>query len=147
MTDVPTPPTPPTPPPPGPPTPPPPGPPAPPPGNPYQQPQPLSPADEKLWAMLVHIGGIFFGFIPALIGYLVLKDKGPFVRAHTATALNFQITMTIAAIVGSILIFIIIGIFIVIAVAVVVVVFSIIAAVKANQGQPYTYPMSIKFVS
>ena len=102
MTDVPTPPTPPTPPPPGPPTPPPPGPPAPPPGNPYQQPQPLSPADEKLWAMLVHIGGIFFGFIPALDGYLVLKDKGPFVRAHTATALNFQITMTIAAIVGSI---------------------------------------------
>ncbi|MGX5695265.1 DUF4870 domain-containing protein [Agromyces soli] len=152
MTDVPTPPTPPTPPPPGPPgppTPPPPGPPVPPPpaGGPYQQPQQLSPADEKLWAMLVQIGGIFFGFIPALIGYLVLKDKGPFVRAYTATALNFQITMTIAMIIGSILTIIVIGIFIVIAVGIVVIVFSIIAAVKANQGQPYTYPLSIKFVS
>ena len=123
-------------------------PPPPPPVNPYdQQAQQLSPADEKLWATLVHIGGIFFSFVPALIGYLVLKDKGPFVRAHTATALNFQITMAIAAIVASILVFVVIGIFLLIAISVVIIVFSIIAAVKANQGQPYTYPMSIKFVS
>ena len=123
-------------------------PPPPPPGNPYEQPsQQLSPADEKLWATLIHIGGIFFSFIPALIGYLVLKDKGPFVRAHTATALNFQITMAIAYVVGIILTFIIIGIFVVIAVGIVTIIFSIIAAVKANQGQLYTYPLTIKFVS
>ncbi|KQM83698.1 DUF4870 domain-containing protein [Agromyces sp. Leaf222] len=122
-------------------------PPPPPPQNPYEQSPQLSPNDEKLWATLVHIGGIFFGFIPALIGYLVLKDKGPFVRAHTATALNFQITMTIAAIVSSILWLVVIGIFLSIAVAVIVVVFSIIAAVKANQGEAYSYPLTIKFVS
>ncbi|SFR78820.1 hypothetical protein SAMN05428970_2440 [Agromyces sp. CF514] len=122
-------------------------PPPPPPQNPYEQSPQLSPNDEKLWATLVHIGGIFFGFIPSLIGYLVLKDKGPFVRAHTATALNFQITMTIAAIVSSILWLVVIGIFLSIAVAIVVIVFSIIAAVKANQGEAYTYPLSIKFVS
>ncbi|MBM7830727.1 putative Tic20 family protein [Agromyces cerinus] len=123
-------------------------PPPPPPGNPYEQPsQQLSPADEKLWATLVHIGGIFFSFIPALIGYLVLKDKGPFVREHTATALNFQITMAIAAVVSSFLALIIIGFFLLAAISVLIIVFSIIAAVKANQGQPYTYPLSIKFVS
>ncbi|MGI9824783.1 DUF4870 domain-containing protein [Agromyces sp. Marseille-Q5079] len=122
-------------------------PPPPPPQNPYEQSPQLSPNDEKLWATLVNIGGIFFGFIPALLGYLILKDKGPFVRAHTATALNFQITMTIASIIAAILWVIVVGILLSIAVAVVVVVFSIIAAVKANQGQPYTYPLSIKFVS
>jgi uncharacterized Tic20 family protein len=121
--------------------------PPPPPQNPYEQSPALSPADEKLWSTLIHIGGIFFGFIPALIGYLILKDKGPFVRAHTATALNFQITMTIAYVVGSILIIAIIGFVILFAVWVIVIIFSIIAAVKANQGQPYTYPLSIKFVS
>lgn len=121
--------------------------PPPPPQNPYQPSPALSPNDEKLWATLIHIGGIFFGFIPALIGYLILKDKGPFVRAHTATALNFQITMTIAYVVGSILTFVIIGVFILLAVWVIVIIFSIMAAVKANQGQPYTYPLSIKFVS
>jgi uncharacterized Tic20 family protein len=50
-------------------------------------------------------------------------------------------------VVGSILVFLIIGIFVLIAVWVVTIIFSIMAAVKANQGQPYTYPLSIKFVS
>ncbi|MFF2390001.1 DUF4870 domain-containing protein [Agromyces sp. NPDC058104] len=121
--------------------------PPPPPANPYGQSQQLSPSDEKLWATLIHIGGIFFSFVPALIGYLILKDKGPFVRAHTATALNFQITMAIAYVVGIILTFVLIGIFVLIAVGVVTIVFSIIAAVKANQGEAYTYPLAIKFVS
>ncbi|MFT3797570.1 MAG: DUF4870 domain-containing protein [Microbacterium sp.] len=118
-----------------------------PPQGPYVPTPSMSPSDEKLWATLVHVGGIFFGFLPALIGYLVLKDRGPFVREHTATALNFQLTMLIAEIVSGILIFVIIGIFTLIAVGIVILVFSIIAAVKANQGQRYTYPMSITFVS
>ena len=63
----------------------------------------LNPSDEKLWATLIHIGGIFFSFVPALIGYLVLKDRGPFIREHTATALNFQITMAIAYVISYVL--------------------------------------------
>ncbi|GAA1756641.1 DUF4870 domain-containing protein [Agromyces humatus] len=117
------------------------------PQDPYQQPQQLSPADEKLWSTLVHVAGIFFYFVPALIAYLLLKDKGPFVRAHTATALNFQITIAIALVVSYALIAVFIGILLVLAVEVVKIVFCIIAAVKANQGQPYTYPLAIKFVS
>ncbi len=109
--------------------------------------QPLSPSDEKLWATLVHVGGIFFNFLPALIGYLVLKDRGPFVRSHSSTALNFQLTMLIAEVVGWILSIIIIGLFIVAAAYILRLVFSIIAAIKANQGEWYTYPLSIKFVS
>ncbi|UIP58474.1 DUF4870 domain-containing protein [Agromyces marinus] len=147
MSDAP-PPTPPTPPAGGPPPPPPGGPTPPPPGGgSYQQSQPLSPADEKLWATLIHIGGILFGFLPALIGYLILKDKGPFIREHTATALNFQITLLIAYVVGSILTFVIIGIFLLIAAWVCAIVFGIIAAIKANNGEYYVYPVAIKFVS
>jgi len=110
-------------------------------------PQPMSPADEKLWATLVHVGGIFFGFLPALIGYLVLKDRGPFVRSHTATALNFQLTMLIAEVAGYILMLVLIGFVIVPAVYIVRIIFSIIAAVRANRGEWYSYPLSIRFVS
>ena len=118
-----------------------------PPANPYSaSPQPLSPADEKLWATLVHVGGIFFGFIPALIGFLVLGSRGPFVRGHTATALNFQLTMIIAAAVGAITSWLIIGIFIIIAVSIVIVVLSIIAAIAANRGEAYLYPLTIPFI-
>lgn len=118
----------------------------PPPQNPYAGVQPLSPADEKLWATLVHIGGILFGFLPALIGYVVLKDRGPFIRQHTATALNFQITAAIVAIVSIPLMFVVIGFFTLLAISVLIVVFSILAAVAANNGQPYTYPLAIPFV-
>jgi uncharacterized Tic20 family protein len=115
--------------------------------NPYQTPQPLSPADEKLWATLIHLGGIFFSFIPALIGYLVFKDRGPFVRDHARVALNFQITMVIAYVVGAITSVLLIGFLILAAAGVLVVVFSIIAAITANRGEFYKYPLTIPFIS
>lgn len=121
----------------------------PPPQPPYsgpQPPQPLSPSDEKLWATLIQLGGLFFGFLAPLIGFLVLKDRGPFVRAYSVTALNFQLTLLIAYIVGSILSVVIIGIFILLAAYVLNIVFCIIAAVKANKGEWYEYPLTIRFV-
>ncbi|MGR2753517.1 DUF4870 domain-containing protein [Agromyces arachidis] len=111
----------------------------------------MSPPDQRLWATLIHIGGAIFAFWPSLIGYLVLKDRGAFVRNHSATALNFQLTMLIAEVVGWILsvtvILAVIGVPLLVAVYIVRIVFSIIAAVTANKGEPYTYPLAIKFVS
>ena len=124
-------------------------PPPPPPANPYQQNQPMSPSDQKLWATLIHIGGAIFNFLPALIGYLVLKDRGDFIRGHSATALNFQLTVLIAYIATYILMLISFGIlfFLPLAVWVVNIVFCIIAAITANKVEPYVYPLAINFVS
>ena len=121
--------------------------PTPPPANPYPAPSQLSPADEKLWATLIHLGGILFSFLPALIGYIVLKDRGPFIRAHSATALNFQITLAIAYFVGTITSFIGVGVLILLAAWILGIVFSIIAAIAANKGEWYTYPLTIKFLN
>lgn len=119
---------------------------APPPSGAYAANPPLSPSDQRLWATLIHIGGIIFAFLAPLVGYLVLKDRGEFIREHTKTALNFQLTMLIAYVVGFVTTFIIIGIFIMLAVGIVVIVFSIIAAVRANSGELYSYPITIKFI-
>ncbi|MCK6079235.1 DUF4870 domain-containing protein [Microbacterium sp. EYE_5] len=108
---------------------------------------PMRPEDEKMWATLTHLSGIFTNWIGPLVAYLVLRDRGPFVRAHTAAALNFQLTMLIAAFVSGILSFFGIGILLLIAVGVLVIVIGIIGAVKANQGQWYTPPLTIRFVS
>jgi uncharacterized Tic20 family protein len=116
-----------------------------PPDNPYQTVQPLSPSDEKLWATLIHVGGIFFNFLPALIGYLVLKDRGPFIREHSATALNFQLTVLIASVVAGVLTVALIGFVLLPAIGILNVVLSIIAALAANRGETYVYPLSIKF--
>ena len=115
--------------------------------NPYAvAPQPMSPADEKLWATLIHIGGVFFYFLPSLIGYLLLRDRGPFIRGHSATALNFQLTMLLGYAVGGITTIIGIGLVVLLVVPILVIVFSIIAAVAANRGETYSYPLSIAFI-
>ena len=119
------------------------------PGGPYggsYAPQPMRPEDEKLWSTLIHIGGIPFGFLPALIGYLVLRDRGPFIKEHTRVALNFQLTMLIGYVAGLVLTIVVIGGLVILAVGIVIIVFSIIAAVAANRGQYYRYPLSIEFV-
>jgi len=116
----------------------------------YPAARPLSPSDEKLWATLTHIGGIFFSFVPALIVYLVFKDRGPFLRQHATAALNFQLTALIAYLAAGVLsgtfILAIIGAPLAFVVGIVVIIFGIIAAVAANDGRPYTYPLSIPFI-
>jgi|tagenome__1003787_1003787.scaffolds.fasta_scaffold20927930_3 uncharacterized Tic20 family protein len=114
----------------------------------YVAPQPLSQSDERLWATLIHVGGIIIGFISPLVGYLVLKDRSAFVREHAKTALNFQLTLIIAWIVAYILTIVTLGLlfFLPLAVWVLDVVFSIIAAVAANKGEPYKYPLTIPFI-
>lgn len=119
----------------------------PPPSQPYQQPaQPLSPQDEKLWSTLTHVGGILFSFVVPLITYLVFKDRGPFVREHTRQALNFTLTMLIGYLAGILLSVIFIGFLISLAAWVLSVIFGIIAAVAANKGEIYKYPIAIQFV-
>ncbi|MGG7464101.1 DUF4870 domain-containing protein [Plantibacter sp. YIM 135347] len=112
----------------------------------------MSPSDEKLWATLIHVGGAVFvltgiaAWLPSLVGFLVLKDRGPFIRTHTRAALNFQLTMLIATVIGWITTPLFVGFIILPAVGIVTIVFSIIAAVKANKGELYTYPLSIAFI-
>jgi uncharacterized Tic20 family protein len=117
--------------------------------NPYAAPvQPMSPTDERLWATLVHLSGFLLSFIGALIGFLVLGDRGPFVRAHSAAALNFQISLAIYSAALTLASFITLGfaslLFVPLGIAAVV--FMILAAVAANRGQYYTYPLTIAFV-
>ena len=106
----------------------------------------LSPADEKLWATLTHVGGILFHWLAPLIAYLVLKDRGPVVGWHTRQALNFQLTILIAYLVGGVLCLVFIGVFVLLAAWVLNIVFGILAAMAANRGEFYRYPLAIEFV-
>ena len=98
-------------------------------------------------AMLIHVLIIFTGFVGPLIIWLIKKDESAFVDRHGKTALNFSITLTIAAFVSAILIIVLIGLLLLLAIMVIGIVFPIIAALKANNGEEYTYPMAIKFLS
>ena len=68
--------------------------------NPYASTTPMTPENEKTWAIVQNILAIFFeGFAP-LIAFLVLNGKGPFITHHVKESLNFGITMVIVAVVA-----------------------------------------------
>lgn len=120
-------------------------------------------AEERQWAMFAHLsallGGLVTGamggwgwFIGPLVIWLVKKDTMPFVDEQGKEALNFNIT--VAAI------FIVLGIFSVVTlgigllltiplmflVGIAALVFIIMAGIKANEGQSYRYPVSIRLI-
>jgi len=107
--------------------------------------EPLSVDDEKFWASLTHLISPFFVFFP-LFTYVLLRDRGPFVRAHTATALNLQITFVLGVLVSGVLTVVLIGFLTLAAVYVLMIVYYIIAAVKAHRGEFFTIPVAIPFV-
>lgn len=114
-------------------------------------PQPMTQQDEKTWATLVHLApfaAAFVGlpFLGPLIVFLILKDRGPFVRFHAAQALNFQIITTIALWAFVLLSFVLIGIPFLILTAIAWVVLPIVGAIKANNGEWYRYPLTPEIV-
>ena len=109
---------------------------------------PLSPSDQRTWAVLAHALTLVVGFIAPLVVWLVFKERGAFSEDHSKESLNFQITMTLAGIALAILTGLTFGLgaLLFFPLGVFVVVFVIIAAVKAGQGQPYRYPLTYRFI-
>jgi len=109
--------------------------------------------DTRMWAMLCHLSalcgfiGIPFGNVwGPLIIWLIKREESPYIDAHGKEALNFQISVSIYGVVAGILIIVLIGLPILLALMVADVVFIIKAAVKANDGQSYRYPLTIRFL-
>lgn len=115
-----------------------------------QQPQaaagaPLTPAQDTQWGSFAHLGGIL-GFLPSLIIWLVFKDRGQFTNTEAKEALNFQITLLFGYLVSLVLTVVFIGVLLYWAVAIVGIVFSILAFLKAKDGNHYRYPFAIRLI-
>ncbi len=107
--------------------------------------------DEKTWGMLAHLSGLIASLVglPFLGPLVVMLTKGKesaWVLANAKEALNFQITVTIALAVCAVLTLACIGAFLLPIVGVAALVFTIIAALKANNGEMYRYPATLRLV-
>ena len=115
-------------------------------------PVPLSESDARMWAMFAHLSalpGSFFliGTIVApLVIWQIQKDKSAYVDYHGKEALNFQITIALATVVSLILVLAFIGFVLLWAIGVYWLVFTIIAGIKANNGEYYRYPLTYRFI-
>jgi len=129
-----------------------------------QSPPPVHPSSPnesqaRTWNMLCHLSTLAGFFIPfgnllgPLLVWQIKKSEFPSVDLHGKAALNFQITVTIAALVGAvvalILSFFCIGYLLfplVILIGLAGIIFSVIAGIKANNGEDYKYPYSFGLV-
>lgn len=124
------------------------------PGPGYQGSQtPLTPQEERTWAMAAHLSSIlgvwvfFLGAVGPLVVMLTQGPRSPYVRAQSVEALNFNISVFIYSVIAWILVVILIGFLALAALFVFQIVFTIIAAVKTSNGEPYRYPLTIRLVS
>lgn len=110
--------------------------------------------EERLWATFCHLAafagyiGVPFGqILGPLIIWLIKKEDSPFVDVNGKKALNFQISIMIY-IVASIPLLCGGPLYLlaVIPLIIVDVIYTIIAAIKANDGQEVSYPISIEFI-
>lgn len=108
--------------------------------------------DACMWAMFCHLAGlagflplapILGGIIAPLIVWQIKKDQFTFADEQGKESVNFQISILIYA---ALLCLTCIGVVLLPAVYVFDVVFLLIAGVKANNGEHYRYPLSIRFI-
>jgi uncharacterized Tic20 family protein len=107
--------------------------------------------DERMWAMFCHLGTLVTWFpsaniIVPLVIWLAKKEKYPLVNDQGKEALNFQITILIGYAICIPFFFVLIGIPAFIALGIYHVVFSIIAAIKSNEGRAYRYPYTFRLI-
>jgi uncharacterized protein len=110
-------------------------------------------AEQRQWAFFAHLSALsglvipFGNLIAPLIIWQIKKDAMPFAADQAKEALNFQITVSIAIIVSLLLFIVLIGMLLLPIVGLGALILTIIAAIKANNGETYRYPFTLRLVS
>ena len=119
--------------------------------------QPMGPAalrtsDERQMGLFLHLSqlaNVFLfpvGIALPIILWQTQKDKMPALDAHGKMVANWMISVTIYAFASIVLMFVLIGFLTILAVGLMGIIFPIIGAVKANNGELWDYPLTIKFL-
>ncbi|MEP1447346.1 MAG: DUF4870 domain-containing protein [Paraglaciecola sp.] len=115
-------------------------------------------SEDKYWGMplntycmLLHLSQLAsiimpgLGFILPIVMWATNKDKNAEIDKHGKVTLNWMISLFIYSIVCVVLWIVIIGMLGFFILVILNLIFAIIAAVKANDGELWVYPFSIKF--
>lgn len=105
----------------------------------------------RLWATLLHLSllaGLIIplgGLVVPVVIYLVKKDDVPGLEPHWHVVVNWLLSALIYAVICVILMLVLIGFVLIWALGLLALIFPIVGAIKANDGEVWTYPLSIRF--
>lgn len=97
-------------------------------------------------AALAHLSALVASFLGPLLILVLADDTDTLVKENAKNALNFQIIIFIAVVISGALTVVLIGLLMLPVVALVDLVLVIIATVKANNGEVYSYPFTPSIV-
>ena len=106
---------------------------------------------ERLYATFTHLTLLLFHVAipvaPAVVMWLIKREKSPFVDDHGREAINFQISLLLYYILGGLLVPACgLGLVLIIAAYALGIVGMILASVAANKGEYYRYPATVRFL-
>jgi len=117
-----------------------------------ESPTPTLTGEDRLWAALAHLSAfaMYFTGIGHIVGPMIIwlwkRDTNPFVASEAREAMNFNISVSIYALVALVLCLIVIGIPLLIAIHTFQVICIIVAALKASDGIHFRYPLNLRLV-
>ena len=118
----------------------------------YQPQTNLQTTEQKQTGMFLHLSQLlnfiipFGGVVAPIVIWQVKKDEMPALDAHGKMVANWLISCLIYFAVSFVLAFVLIGFLGFIALGIMGVVFPIIGGIKANNGELWEYPLTIKFL-
>lgn len=106
--------------------------------------------DQQMWCTLMHIsqllifaGGI--GIVVPIVMFAISKDHSVYVQRHGNRMMNWIISNLVATAIAGVLCVVVIGIPILLTLFALNIAFPLIAALKANNGEVWKYPVAYRF--
>ena len=118
----------------------------------YQPPMSLQTPEQKQMGLFLHLSLLIYAFafpigaVAPILIWQLKKDDIPGLEAHGKMAANWMISLAIYFAVSFVLAFVLIGFLGFLVFGIMAIVFPIIAAIKANNGELWEYPLTIKFL-
>ena len=108
--------------------------------------------DERMWGMFCHLSALsgfvipFGNVIGPLIIYSLKKDEYALVADQGKESINFQISILIYLMISAVSLLLLVGILFLMIVPLFAFIFTVVASVRANDGERYRYPFCIHFI-
>jgi uncharacterized Tic20 family protein len=109
--------------------------------------------DDRTWGSLAHLSALcglvipFGSVLAPLILWRTRGQRAPFVGEQALEALNFNISVSLAFVVCLALTWLFIGILMISVLVIYWIVMTVMATIKAAEGEPYRYPINLRLIT
>lgn len=116
-----------------------------------QSPLSESERNARQWGMFIHFAILagyvipFAGFVVPVVMWQMKKNEHPLIDAHGKNVANWLLSFLLYGVICWILALVLIGLLFLWVLGILNIVFAIIGGLKANNGEVWAYPFTIRF--